>query len=348
MVNNLLSESVFLKACRCEPTDYTPIWLMRQAGRYMKEYRDLRRKVPFLELCQRPDLATEVMITAVDRLGVDAAIIFSDLLLILQPMGLDLEYVPEIGPILHNPIRTVEQAEMLKEVEPEESLNYVFEVVKSTRAALPANLPLIGFAGAPFTIASYMIEGGSSKNYQITKQFMYSHPTAWQNMMTLIVRATVKYLKGQVDAGAQALQIFDSWVGCLSPTDYQAFVFPYMKQLFDQLYPDVPTIHFGTSTATLLTQQKQAGGNVIGLDFRVDLNTAWQELGEVAVQGNLDPCVLYADRSTIRQQAQRILDQVQYRPGHIFNLGHGILPTTPVDHVVELVDFVHEYSFKGS
>ena len=348
MENKLLSESVFLKACRCENTDYTPIWLMRQAGRYMKEYRDIRSKVPFLELCRSPELATEVMVTAVERLGVDAAIIFSDILLILQPMGLELEYIEGVGPVLHNPVRTPKQAQMLKEVEPKESLSYVFDVVKSTRSALPSGLPLIGFSGAPFTIASYIIEGGSSKNYQLTKQFMYSHPTAWQNLMELIVRATVKYLKGQVEAGAQVLQVFDSWVGCLSPTDYRVFVFPYMKSLFGQLDSDIPTIHFGVSTATLLKQQKEAGGSVIGLDFRVDIKKTWQEIGPIAVQGNLDPCVLYADRNTVRDQARRILDQVEGKNGHIFNLGHGILPTTPVDNVIELVDFVHEYSQKTS
>jgi len=348
MENKLLAESVFLKACRCEDTDYTPIWLMRQAGRYMKEYQDIRSKVPFLELCRSPELATEVMVTAVERLGVDAAIIFSDILLILQPMGLELEYVEGVGPILHNPVRTPEQAQMLKEVEPKESLSYVFDVVKSTRSALPSDLPLIGFSGAPFTIASYIIEGGGSKNYQLTKQFMYSHPAAWKDLMELIVRATVKYLKGQVEAGAQALQVFDSWVGCLSPTDYRAFVFPHMTRLFEQLDSDIPLIHFGVSTATLLKQQKEAGGNVIGLDFRVDIKAAWQELGPIAIQGNLDPCVLYADKDTVRCEARRILDQVQGKNGHIFNLGHGILPTTPVDNVIELVDFVHEYSQKRS
>ena len=341
------AKSAFLKACRCEPTDYTPIWLMRQAGRYMKEYRDLRSRVSFLDLCQRPDLATEVMITAVERLGVDAAIIFSDILLILQPMGMDLEYVAETGPVLHNPVRTVDQAKDLQEVEPSESLNYVFEAVKATRAALPPHLPLIGFAGAPFTVASYMIEGGGSKNYRYTKQFMYCYPSAWHDLMALITRATVKYLNGQVTAGAQALQLFDSWIGCLSPADYQTFVFPHMQSLFAGLSADVPVIHFGTGNSTLLKQQREAGGDVIGLDFRVDLVSTWDQLGGTSVQGNLDPCILFADPGVIQQKAKQILDQVRGRNGHIFNLGHGVLPETPVDHVRELVDYVHNQSTKN-
>ena len=341
------AKSAFLKACRCEHTDYTPIWLMRQAGRYMKEYRDLRSRVSFLDLCQRPDLATEVMITAVERLGVDAAIIFSDILLILQPMGMDLEYVAETGPVLHNPVRTVDQAKDLQEVEPSESLNYVFEAVKATRAALPPHLPLIGFAGAPFTVASYMIEGGGSKNYRYTKQFMYCYPSAWHDLMALITRATVKYLNGQVTAGAQALQLFDSWIGCLAPADYQTFVFPHMQSLFAGLSADVPVIHFGTGNSTLLKQQREAGGDVIGLDFRVDLVSTWDQLGETSVQGNLDPCILFADPGVIQQKAKQILDQVRGRNGHIFNLGHGVLPETPVDHVRELVDYVHNQSTKN-
>ena len=341
------AKSAFLKACRCEPTDYTPIWLMRQAGRYMKEYRDLRSRVSFLDLCQRPDLATEVMITAVERLGVDAAIIFSDILLILQPMGMDLEYVAETGPVLHNPVRTVDQAKDLQEVEPSESLNYVFEAVKATRAALPPHLPLIGFAGAPFTVASYMIEGGGSKNYRYTKQFMYCYPSAWHDLMALITRATVKYLNGQVTAGAQALQLFDSWIGCLSPADYHTFVFSHMQSLFAGLSADVPVIHFGTGNSTLLKQQREAGGDVIGLDFRVDLVSTWDQLGGTSVQGNLDPCILFADPGVIQQKAKQILDQVRGRNGHIFNLGHGVLPETPVDHVRELVDYVHNQSTKN-
>ena len=344
--SNLLNDSMFMKACRCEPTDYTPIWLMRQAGRYMKEYREIREKVPFLDLCQNPQLAAEVMITAVERLGVDAAIIFSDILLILQPMGMDLEYIKGEGPVLHNPIRTFDQIRNLREVEPEESLSFVFDVVRSTRAMLRPNIPLIGFAGAPFTVASYMIEGGSSRNYANTKTLMYGEPSAWHDLMSLISLATAKYLNGQVSAGVQALQLFDSWVGCLSPSDYREFVLPYTKSVINAIVDGIPLIHFGTGTAMLLELMKEAGGQVIGLDFRVELNQAWDRLGQVSVQGNLDPCVLYADYPEIEKRAKQVLDQTEGRNGHIFNLGHGILPTMSVDKVVALVDYVHNQSGK--
>ena len=343
---NLLYDSMFMKAYRCEPTDYTPIWLMRQAGRYMKEYRNIREKVPFLDLCKNAQLAAEVMITAVERIGVDAAIIFSDILLILQPMGMDLEYIKNEGPVLHNPIRSFDQIRNLHEVDPAESLSFVFDVVRSTRAMLQPDIPLIGFAGAPFTVASYMIEGGSSKNYENTKTLMYSEPRAWHDLMSLISSATAKYLNGQVNAGAQALQLFDSWVGCLSPSDYREFVLPYTKSVIDAIVDGTPLIHFGTGTAMLLELMKEAGGQVIGLDFRVELKQAWDRLGQVAVQGNLDPCVLYADYSEIEKRAKHILDQTKGRNGHIFNLGHGILPTMSVDKVAALVDYVHNQSSK--
>ncbi|MCZ6876248.1 MAG: uroporphyrinogen decarboxylase [bacterium] len=338
-----LYNAPFMRACRREPTDYTPVWLMRQAGRYMQEYRQVRAKMPFLELCKRPDLAAEVTVTAVERLGVDAAIIFADILLILEPMGMQLEFVAGDGPVLHNPIRTPADVAQLQEVEPQ-ALEFVMQAITTTRAALKPYIPLIGFAGAPFTLASYMIEGGGSRNYLHTKTLMYTQAEAWHALMALLSRNLTHYLNSQIAAGAQAVQLFDSWVGNLSPTDYRTFVLPYSQAIIADLTPGVPVIHFGTGTGSLLELMREAGGDVIGVDFRVELDHAWQRLGEVSIQGNLDPVALYADRAYLRQRVQHILQQAGGKPGHIFNLGHGILPTTPVDNVVALVDAVHTLS----
>lgn len=334
-------DSPFLKACRREHAGVTPIWIMRQAGRYMKEYRAIRARVPFATLCKRPDLAAEVAVTAVQKTGVDAAILFSDILLILVPMGFRLEYVHGEGPVIHNPVRTPADLKRLREVHPA-SMGFVYRAVAATRSALPGNLPLIGFSGAPFTLASYAIEGGASRNFQKTKAFMHRHPGAWKDLLALIARAVSGYLNAQAEAGAQALQLFDSWVGCLSPADYRAFVLPHSRAVIRSLNKRVPVIHFGTGTAGFLEDFKAAGGDVIGLDPGVDLGRAWKRLGRTAVMGNLDPCVLLADRSAIRRQARRILAEAGGRPGHVFNLGHGVLPATPVGHVKALVDFVHE------
>lgn len=342
--SHTLHNAPLLRACRREPTSYTPVWLMRQAGRYMPEYRQLRAKVAFLELCKTPDLAAEVTVTAVERLGVDAAIIFADILLLLEPMGMQLEFTPGDGPVLHNPIRTLEDVERLREVDPAESLPFVLQAITLTRAQLKPHIPLIGFAGAPFTLASYMVEGGASRDYVRTKTLMYTQPAAWHVLMACLSRNLVRYLNAQIAAGAQVVQLFDSWVGTLSPTDYRTFVFPHSQAVMANLTPGVPVIHFGTSTGALLELMREAGGDVIGVDFRVELDHAWQRLGEVGIQGNLDPAVLYADRAYIRQRVQHILHQAGGRPGHIFNLGHGILPTTPVDNVLALIDAVHAYS----
>ncbi len=338
-----LRESPFIKACRLEPTPYTPIWIMRQAGRYLPEYREIRAKVSFLELCHRPDLAAEVTVTAAERLGVDAAIIFADILLVVEPMGIGLEFTKGDGPIIHHPVRTSADVKKLRPVDAQESLSFVFEAVRLARAALPPAIPLIGFAGAPFTLASYVIEGGGSRQYQHTKTLMYRDPTAWHALMERLSAAVSSYLNGQIAAGAQAVQLFDSWVGCLSPDDYREFVLPHTRQTIAGLTPGVPVIHFGTDTASLLPLMREAGGDVIGLDWRVDLGDAWARLGPgVAVQGNLDPVALFADPVEIRRQAGRILERAARRPGHIFNLGHGVLPQTPVDHLRALIDFVHE------
>jgi uroporphyrinogen decarboxylase len=336
------TRSPFLRACRRQPTDVTPIWLMRQAGRYMPEYRELRARVPFLELCKRPELATEVTVTAAERLGVDAAILFADILLILEPLGFQLEFAKGEGPVIHNPVRSGVDVDRIHPLTDPAPLDYVFQAVRSIRAALRPDLPLIGFAGAPFTLACYAIEGGASRHYERAKAFMYGDPGAWDGLMERLVDATAMYLNAQAAAGAQALQVFDSWVGTLSPADYGRFVQPHMARLFARLDPSVPAIHFGTDTGSLLELQRDAGGSVIGLDWRVELGAAWRRLGDgVAVQGNLDPAILLSSPAEIIAQARRILAEAAGRPGHIFNLGHGILPTTPVDNVLALVDFVH-------
>jgi uroporphyrinogen decarboxylase len=348
MPRDATADSPFMRACRREPTDVTPIWLMRQAGRYMAEYRELRARVPFLDLCKRPELATEVTVTAAERLGVDAAILFADILLILEPLGFSLEFAKGEGPIIHNPVQTGADVDRVRSMESPEPLDYVVRAVRSIRSALRPEIPLIGFAGAPFTLACYAIEGGSSRHYDRAKAFMYRDPGAWDALMERLTDATALYLNAQADAGAQVLQVFDSWVGTLSPTDYRRFVQPHMKRLFAQLNPEVPTIHFGTDTGSLLELQRDAGGSVIGLDWRVELDDAWQRLGDgVAVQGNLDPVTLLSSPAEVTAQARRILDEAGGRPGHIFNLGHGILPTTPVDNVKALVDFVHEESSRS-
>ena len=340
-------DSPFMRACRRQPTDFTPVWLMRQAGRYMPEYRAVRSKMRFLELCRNPQLCSEVMCTAVDFLRVDAAIIFSDLLPILEPMGLELEFAPGDGPVIHNPVRESQDVDRVMDLESAESLEYVMETVRQTRADLPSHIPLIGFAGAPFTLASYAIEGGSSRNYLHTKTLMYRDQAAWDALLSRLASSVAIYLNAQIAAGAQAVQLFDSWIGCLSPSDYTTYVAPHVRRLMKQLTPGVPVIHFGTGNPELLVPMSEAGGHVIGVDWRIDLDTAWQKLGEqVAVQGNLEPSTLLADTATIKTRAQQVLDQAAGRPGHIFNLGHGVLQQTPPDNARALVDFVHESSAK--
>jgi uroporphyrinogen decarboxylase len=339
-----LEESVFLQACRGEPVAYTPVWLMRQAGRYMQEYREVRARVPFIELCKKPDLAAEVAITAQQRIGTDAAILFSDILLLVEPMGLGLEYAPSEGPAISRVVRCAADVDRLQRVVVSESLAYVFEAVRKTRTGLPADIPLIGFSGAPFTLASYIIEGGSSRNYTATKTFMYTDEGAWNAMMSLVSDAIADYLAGQIEAGCQALQLFDSWVGCLSPADYARYVLPHTRRIIESLPRKIPLILFGTDTATLLDHQATAGARVLGVDHRVAIGQVFDRYPGIAVQGNLDPVVLFAEPAFIRAAARSILDEVARRPGHIFNLGHGVLPATPVDHVIALVDAVHELS----
>ena len=343
-----LDSSVFMRACRRQTTDYTPVWLMRQAGRYMAEYREIRSRTSFLGLCKNSDLAAEVTVTAAHRLGVDAAIIFADILLIVEPMGLGLTFEGGDGPSIQGVIRSRADVDRLSEVNPEESLAFVFDAVRKARAGLRSDLPLIGFSGAPFTLASYITEGGGSKNYVHTKELMYCHPEAWDAMMQLISRSVVKYLNGQILAGAQAVQLFDSWAGCLSPEDYRRSVLPYTVQVIENIRPRVPVIYFSTGTGGYLDLVGSTGADVIGVDWRIDLAQAWAKIGDrQAVQGNLDPLVLLGDPAAIAGKAGQILDRVGGRPGHIFNLGHGVLPQTPVDQVLRLVDAVHERSRKA-
>ncbi len=335
----------FLAACRREPTSYTPIWLMRQAGRYMEDYRKLRAQHDFLELCKKPDLAAEITITPVERLGVDAAILFADILLILEPMGVGLEYSKGGGPVIHHPVRSGKDVDGLKDFAPAKELEYVYDAVKKISKALKNKVPLIGFAGAPFTLASYLIEGGGSRNYIHTKKLFYSAPEAWRRLMERLAKAVAEYLNCQIAAGAQAVQLFDSWAGCLTPLDYERFAQPYTKAVIDAVTPGVPVINFSTGTAGALKQIRAAGGDVIGLDWRVNLDEGWAAVGhDVAVQGNFDPVALFASRKEIKARAADILRRAAGRPGHIFNLGHGVLPETPVDHVIALVDAVHELS----
>ena len=338
-----LADSPFMRACRREPASVTPIWLMRQAGRYMREYRQIRARRSFLEVCRDPDLVTQLTIYAVERLRVDAAIIFADILLPVQGTGLTLAYTRGEGPSIEPPIRTAEDIDRLREPDLEESVGYVFEAIRRTRRALPPDVPLLGFAGAPFTIASYMIEGGGSTQYAKTKAFLMKDPGAWHALLETISRITITYLNEQIAAGAQAVQVFDTWVGCLSPADYVEFALPHTRRVIRGLRPGTPVIHFGTQTGSLLGSMKEAGGDVIGLDWRVDLPEAWERLGDVAVQGNLDPAVLFAARQEVRRRARDLLRRVGGRPGHVFNLGHGILPHTPLDNVLTLVDAVHEW-----
>jgi len=338
-----LAESPFLQACYRQPTSVTPIWLMRQAGRYMAEYRAVRDKVAFLELVKNPSLCAEVMVTAVEKLGVDAAIIFSDLLPILEPMGFDLEFTQGDGPVIHNPIRQASEIDRVAVLNSMDALSFVPETVRQTRAALPAHIPVIGFSGSPFTLASYMIEGGSSRNYVHTKTLMYRDPPAWNRLMDMLVTSIALYLNSQIVAGAQVVQLFDSWAGCLSPNDYRIHILPHMHRLLESIMPHVPVINFATGNPMLIASLRGDARTVVGLDWRVPLDVGWDMAGkDRAVQGNLDPTVLFSDIDTIREHAQYVLSQAAGRTGHIFNLGHGILPGTPVDNVIALVDMVHE------
>jgi len=337
-------ESRFVKACKAQPVDRTPVWFMRQAGRYMPEYRAVRKQYSLIEICKKPDIAAEVTVTAAEALAVDAAIIFADLLLPLEVMGLPFHFSAGEGPVIETPVRRKEDVSRLR-TDRAGDLGYVSQAVRLVCKHFGNRLPVIGFCGAPFTLASYMIEGGASRNYVHTKKMMYSSPALWDELMRKLVTVVSEYAAEQVQAGADIIQIFDSWVGCLSAEDYRRFVLPRTTELVRAVQKSgVPVIYFGTDSATLLPSMKETAAEVIGLDWRIPLDEGWRSLGfRGAVQGNLDPVLLFAEWRELKSRAEDILHRAGGRPGHIFNLGHGILPETPVENVKALAKFVQEY-----
>lgn len=333
-------DSRFLRACRCGPVDRTPVWFMRQAGRAQPEYRALRERYSLLEICRHPDLVAEVTLRPVEQWGVDAAILFADITLPLLPMGVRFDLEDGGGPRMHRPVRTPADVDALHPFAIDDTIAAILDAIRLIRKASPA--PLIGFAGAPFTLASYLIEGGPSREFVATKTVMLREPALWHALMTRLTDAAIDYLRAQVDAGAQAVQLFDSWVGCLSPDDYARAVAPYSRRIFEAVaQTEVPAIHFGTGTAGLVDAMARAGGDVIGVDWRIDLADAWARIGARGIQGNLDPAALLAEWDVVRDRARRVLEQAAGRPGHIFNLGHGVLPQTPPEMLHRLVEFVH-------
>lgn len=337
-------DKVFLQACRGEQTSHTPIWLNRQAGRYMPEYHQVKADLPSLDFFKNPEKAAQATLDAQRILGVDAAIMFADLLPILEPMGLNLEYVPGQGPVFDNPIRTAADVANLATAPAIEHTPYIADTVRCINEGLPKEIALIGFAGAPFTLASYAIEGKGSRNYVFVKKMMYEAPELWHELMTKLTGQLASYLQLQISAGVEAVQLFDTWVGNLSIYDYRTYVEPHLKSLVDSLAGTVPIIYFGTGNYHLLPAVNELNIDVLAFDWRTPLKPTWDQLGCTAVQGNLDPIALCADQASVASQSQWLLDQVDGRAGHIFNLGHGIIPETPVDNVKFLVDYVHEQS----
>jgi uroporphyrinogen decarboxylase len=317
---------------------------MRQAGRYMSEYRALRERYSLLDLCRTPDLATEVTLQPVRRIEVDAAILFSDLLLPLEPMGIAFDFVKGEGPAIQSPLRSERDLELVRRFEPREALSPVLEAIRQIKRELPSRLPLIGFAGAPFTLASYAIEGGHSNTFAHTKALMYGSPAAWHRFCDLLSDMAADYLVAQIEVGVDAVQLFDSWVGALNAHDYREFILPHTRKIFDRLaVHKVPTIHFGVGTSAILGELREAGGDVIGADWRIPLDEAWARIGtDRAIQGNIDPTVLLGPLQRILRAADDVLARAGGRPGHIFNLGHGILPMTPLEHVQALARYVHQ------
>jgi uroporphyrinogen decarboxylase len=337
--------SVFLDALASKPTARTPVWLMRQAGRYQPSYRKIREKVGFMELCKDPGLCAEVALRAVDDLGVDAGIVFSDILVVLEPLGIGFEFTKGEGPSIASPIRTAADVDRVKtEIDAAGSLDYVMNAIRETQKALNARVPLIGFAGAPFTLASYCIEGGGSREYAETKKLMRSDELAWHALMDKIADALVRYVSAQIDAGIDAFQLFDSWVGCLGPRDYQRYVLPHSRKVLASIAGRVPAIHFATGNPALVPLLARAGGDVIGLDHRASLASSWALVPEHGVQGNLDPTVLLGPEDRMHVETRAILAEAGGRAGHVFNLGHGVLPSVRLEQARALVTFVHEES----
>ncbi len=338
----------FLKACRGENVDYTPVWLMRQAGRYLPEYQALRANIDFLSLCKTPKLAAEVTLQPVDILGVDAAILFSDILIPIESMGMRLEFSDKDGPILSEPIRSKSSVDRLIIPDIEEDMPFVLETIKILRKELENKVPLIGFSGAPFTLATYMIEGGTSKNFLNTKKMMFQHPAVFDYLMEKLTITVISYLTAQIKAGVQAIQIFDTWAGILTPLDYKNFVLPYIKRTISELKKEgVPIIYFVNECAGILKEIKKSGADVIGIDWRIDISDAIKKLGKkTVIQGNLDPCALFLPKEDLEERVKDILWKGEAAKGHIFNLGHGILPQTPVENVIAMVETVHYYGKK--
>lgn len=339
----------FLRACRRQSVDATPVWFMRQAGRYMPEYRALRQKYTLLQLCRTPDLATEVTLQPVRRIEVDAAIVFSDLLLPLEPMGIPFDFVHGEGPAIETPIRSAADVDRVRLFEPRESLHYVLEAIRQIQRELDRKVPLIGFAGAPFTLASYAIEGGHSSNFALTKSLMYGDPRAWHRFADKLATVAADFLVAQIEAGVDAVQVFDSWVGALNADDYREFAQPHSRKIFEAIAGrGVPAIHFGVGTASILAEMREAGGDVVGADWRIPLDEAWARIGpDRAIQGNLDPTLLLGPRERLFKGAADVLARAGGRPGHIFNLGHGILPSIPLENVQALARYVHQTTSRG-
>ena len=340
------TENPILSAARRMPVPYTPVWFMRQAGRVLPEYRRVREKYDLLSICRQPELCAEVTLQPVKRLDVDAAIMFADIVLPLPGMGVDLELVEGVGPVIHSPIRTLEDVAALQELVPERDVGYLLDTIRMVRRALPKGKALIGFSGAPFTLATYLIEGRPSRDYSCTKAMMYKHPDLWHALMQRLSNMVVTYLKAQIGAGVQVVQLFDSWVGWLSPRDYEEYVFSYSKGILQSLRGmGVPLIHFGTGTGGMLELLDEAGADVVSVDWRTPLDVAWSRLGpETAIQGNLDPATLLGPFSVVQAQAEDVLRRANGRLGHTFSLGHGLLPNTPLDNIIRLVEFVRERS----
>ena len=337
----------YLKACKKENVDCTPVWIMRQAGRYLEEYRAVRAKHSFIEVCKTPELVVEITLQPVRRFELDAAIIFADILLPLEKMGIDFEFTKGDGPRINNTVRTRADVAKMRAIDPMEEMAYLMDAIRMVKRELNGRVPLIGFSGAPFTLASYITEGGGSRNYVFTKSMMYREPDTWHLLMEKLTDMVIVYLNDQIKAGVQAVQVFDSWVGCLSQADYREFVLPHQKRLLASLDAAVPCVHFAFGASHLLPLVREAGGDVLGLDWRMDIGAAWKVLDYgPSIQGNLDPVALYGSREYIERRVREILERVGGRNGHIFNLGHGILPTAPIDNVKYMIDLVHELSVR--
>ncbi len=335
----------YLRACKKEGVDCTPVWIMRQAGRYLEEYREVRAKHSFIEVCKTPELVVEITLQPVRRFELDAAIIFADILLPLEKMGIDFEFTKGDGPRINNTVRTRADVAKMRAIDPLAEMAYLMDAIRMVKRELNGKVPLIGFSGAPFTLASYITEGGGSRNYIFTKSMMYREPETWHLLMEKLTDMVIVYLNDQIKAGVQAVQVFDSWVGCLSLADYREFVLPHQKRLMAGLDKSVPHVHFAFGASHLLPLIREAGGDVLGLDWRMDIDAAWKVLDhEPCIQGNLDPVALYGSREYIKRRVAEILARVGNRNGHIFNLGHGILPTAPIDNVKYMIDLVHELS----